>query len=383
MTILQAEGKYMNTLNHSIEGVPRYFESYVNDCFQNAYGALVAYYGLKPELILADYLSFMYDKDTGYIGLNYLHMPSRSFEFSEEQLNTSLEYIYFPAVSLYSGHEKSEVHKIPDNKIKISLYVEDDPKVAHKRLIELLDMGIPVITVVDLYYMRYHSAYQKSHGAHAIVVTGYNKEEGYVEIFDKYDLSKCDFDGRLPIEDLISARNSDNDQGSYTKPIRNMWMEVVKGEVFNINNDSWKNIITVSLRRMLEQKDILGCKCGLSALETCARDLVLKKDALPDDELFSLLRYYNTAFKLISRSRIRFSIFLKEISSMFCDVEEICDYLKDSSAKWEIASNLSLRLALTKKKDIMTNICKQLELIKEIESHAVEKLLELSKKQEA
>ncbi|AEY64966.1 BtrH N-terminal domain-containing protein [Clostridium sp. BNL1100] len=373
----------MNTLSRSIDGVPRYFVPYVNDCFQNAYGALIAHFGLKPELILADYLSFMYDEDTGYIGLNYLHKPSRSFEFSEEQLNTSLEYVYFPAVTHYGRHDKSEVQKSTDNKIKISLYVEDNPHIAHERLIELIDTGIPVITVVDMYHMSYHSAYHKTHGAHAVIVTGYNKEEGYVEIFDKYGLSKSDFDGRMSIEDLICARKSDNDQGSFTKPIRNMWMEISKEDSFKISNDSWKNIIVESLTRMKGEKDILGCRCGLPALETFTRDLIFKRYTMPDDELFSLLRYYNTAFKLVSRSRTRYVVFLKEISAMVHDIEEICQCLKDSSAKWEIVSNLSLRLTLTKNKDIMTNICRQLELIKETESRAVEKLLELSFKQEA
>lgn len=373
----------MNTLNRSIDGVPRYFVPYVNDCFQNAYGAIVAYFGLKPELILADYLSFMYDDNTGYIGLNYLHKPSRSFEFSEEQLNTSLEYVYFPTVTHYSRRDESEVKKLTDSKIKISLYIEDNPKIAYERLIELIDLGVPVVTVVDMYHMSYHSAYHKNHGAHAVVVTGYNKAEGYVEIFDKYSLSKSDFDGRMSIEALICARNSDNDQGTYTKPIRNMWMEVSKKEGFKPKCDGCKNIIAESSSRMKGEKDILGCKCGLPVMKIFTRDLIFKRDTMPDEELFSLLRYYNTAFKLMSRSRIRFVVFLREVSTMICDSEEICICLKDSSEKWEILSNLSLRLALTKNKDIMTNICRQLELIIVTESHAVDKLLELSYKQEA
>ncbi|WP_024831906.1 BtrH N-terminal domain-containing protein [Ruminiclostridium josui] len=373
----------MNTLSRSIDGVPRYFAPYVNDCFQNAYGAIAAHFGLKPELILADYLSFMYDQDTGYIGLNYLHKPSRSFEFSEEQLNTSLEYVYFPAVTHYSRRDRNEVQKLPDNKIKISLYIEDNPQIAHERLIELINLGIPVITVVDMYHMSYHSAYHNAHGAHAVVVTGYNLEEGYVEIFDKYGLSKSDFDGRMSIEEFICSRNSDNDQGSYKKPIRNMWMEVSKNECFTPDYASCKNIIVESLSRMKGEKDILGFKCGLPALESFIKDLVYKRDTMPDDDLFYLLRYYNTAFKIVSRSRTRFMVFLKEISAMVDDIEEICDCFNNSSAKWEIASNLALRLALTKNKNVMSNICRQLELIKETESRAVEKLLKLSFKREA
>jgi len=199
---------------HSISGVPRYFVPYVADCFQNAYGALVEYYNLDPDIILADYLSFMYDPDTGYIGLNFLHKPSKSFLFSEEELNTSLEYAYFPAVTCFGERIPEDAEQLPNDKVKISIYIEDNSQTAYERLKELIHLNIPVVIVVDLYHMRYHRAFQKEHGAHAVVVTGYNEEEGYVEHFDKYSLSSSDFDGVIPLKELMLARGSENCLGS-------------------------------------------------------------------------------------------------------------------------------------------------------------------------
>ncbi|HEX2927223.1 MAG TPA: BtrH N-terminal domain-containing protein [Ruminiclostridium sp.] len=366
----------MNISRHSINEVPRYFVPYVNDCFQNTYGALVSYMGLKPELILADYLSFMYDPDMGHIGANFLHRQSNSFVFTEEQLNSSLEYAYFPGVSQFSNCCAAEEENLPDDKIKITLYVEDDQDIAHSRLIELIDREIPVIVVVDLYYMRYHGAYLKRHGAHAVVVTGYNQEEGYVELFDKYDLSKSNFDGRMPVEELILARKSENPLGSYNKPIRNLWMEVRKNSSFFYNDKRWESIITESCSRMYGQKEVLGSKCGLDMIEALRKDLLERKERMQGDELFSFLGYYNEAFRVMSRNRIRFGVFLKEIAEKLKDnsAEEISALLKDSAKRWEIISNLVLRSALTRDKGVIDNICTQIQQIKDIESRAVEML---------
>lgn len=367
----------MNISRHSIDNVPRYYEAYTNDCFQNAYGVLVSYMKLNPRLVLSDYLSFMYDHKASHIGINFLHRFSHSFEFSEEQLNTSYEYVYFPAVSHFSSHNIMDANELSEDKIKISLYIEDDPDIAHSRMLELIDKDMPVVVLVDMYHMTYHRAYHKEHGAHAVVITGYNEEEGYVELFDKYQVSKSDFDGRFPIEELMLARSSENFLGSCSKPIKNMWMEISKSDRFYYNDMRWKAILEESCSRMNGEKTILGCRCGLDQIEELRRDLLVKKESIPEEEVFSLFKdYFNTSFKSISRSRVRFCIFLDEIALFlpYQLAEEVSTDLRDSARKWEVISNLSLRLALTKNINTLDSICKHLELIKETESRAVEKL---------
>lgn len=360
----------------TINKVPRYFVPYTNDCFQNAYGALVSHLELNPNLILADYLSFMYDAELGYIGINYLHKPSTSFDFTEEELNTSLEYVYFPVITQFSKRAEVSAREVPHDKIKIALYIESDSELAHYRLKKLLDEGIPVITVVDLYYMNYHGAYKKNHGAHAVVVSGYNEEAGYVELFDKYSLSNSDFDGRIPIDEFKLARKSENPQGLYSKPIRNMWMEVNKNEDFFYNKARWQTIIEESCRRMNGEKEILNLKCGLNVIEKFRNDLLSKYIGHSDETFLMFKYYYSQAFRIISRSRLRFSVFLSELTNYLPvnPIEQVNYQLQESSKKWEIIAGLSLRLAATKKQSTLESISKHLELIYEYESCAINKL---------
>lgn len=363
---------------YSISGVPRFFEPYVADCFQNAYGALVAYLNLNTDMILADYLSFLFDSETGYIGINFLHKPSKSFLFTREELNTSLEYACFPAVTCFGKRIPENVDQLPTDKIKISIYIEDDGQIAYERLRELINLEVPVVVVVDLYHMRYHRAFHKEHGAHAVVITGYNDEESYVELFDKYSLSGSDFDGRIPLEELQLARSSENCLGSYSKPIRNMWMEVGKSSRFYYSDIRWKTVIEESCKRMLGEKDILGFSCGLEVIGSFKKALFLKKQELPEEEIFPVYRYYyNYAFKMLSRSRTRFGVFLRQLEAELPDrlVDEVSIYLEESARRWEIISNLSLRLAMTKNAGSIDNLCNQLDRIRDNESRAVEKLL--------
>lgn len=367
--------------SHSIENIPRYFVPYTSDCFQNAYGAVISYMNLNPDLILADYLSFMFEADTGYIGVNFLHKSSKAFNFTEEELNTSLEYAHFPAVSCFTGPGEASAEVLSD-KIKICMYFEDNPDIAHDRLEELINNDMPVVAVVDLYYMRYHRAYQREHGAHAVIVTGYNEEEGYVELFDKYSLSNSDFDGKIPINEFRLARSSENFLGSFSKPIRHLWMEISKSPSFYYNNLRWKNIIEESCKRMLGEKSVLGIKCGLSVIDSFREELLNKKQELSGDELFSVYRhYYNSAFKILSRSRQRFGVFLRQLDSRLLSdiVEDAVFHLEDSSRRWEIISNMSLRLAITKNLSSIDNLCNQLEEIGNSEALATEKLLQCVK----
>ena len=368
-------------LKHSIKDVPRYFVPHTSDCFQNAYGAVVTHLGLNPDLILADYLSFMYEAETGYIGMNFLHKSSPSFEFTEEELNTSLEYAYLPAVTCFSMNREVELKEVPNDKIRICIYFEDNQETAHKRLKQLVNSGIPVVVVVDLYYMNYHRAYGKEHGAHAVVVTGYNEEEGYVELFDKYSLSSSDFDGRIPLDEFKLGRASENPVGSGSKPIRNMWMEISKSPNFFYNDQRWRSILEESCKRMLGEKDILGFKCGLNVIDSFRKDLLYKKSELPLEEVLRMYRhYYNYAFKIIARSRSRFGIFLMQLKGKLPErlIEEAVINLDESARKWEVISNVSLRLSLTKNINAIENLCSQLEQIRDNESRAVERLIRCS-----
>ncbi|MHB8062504.1 MAG: BtrH N-terminal domain-containing protein [Ruminiclostridium sp.] len=362
---------------HSIMNVPRWFSPYTNDCFQNAYGSVVSYLKLNPDLILADYLSFVYDPESGFAGMNYLHKESASVEFSEEELNIALEYVYFPATANFSMHEEQKRKDIQDDEIKITWYIDDDQSIAYSRMKELIDNDMPVVVVVDLYYIKYHKAYQKEHGLHAVVITGYNEEENYVELFDKYRFSNCDFDGQISIDELMLARTSENCSVRYSRPIRNLWMEFSGQKQFIYNEKRWMAILEESCRRMCGEKDLLGCKCGLNSMEDFRKDLLAKKDEKADQELMDFFRfYYSSLFRSLSRSRNRFNAFLLALGSALPEelVTEVTSLLKEAAKGWEINANLSIRLAITKNLNSIEKLNEQLNAIWNYENEAVGKL---------
>jgi len=364
---------------HSIQNVPRYYEPSVSDCFHNALIAQLLYQGLNPNIILADYLSFLYDSETGYMGVNYLFKYNISVEFSEEELNTSFEMAYFPVPELFSKDNLEYKTKPFKDRIVVKMYIETDSEQAYTRLKELIDQDVPAVVAVDLHYMQYHRAYKKEHGLHYIVVVGYNEEEGWYELFDKYKLSSSDFDGRLPIEEIRLARASDNPQkntlmGEFTRPIQNVWCEVEIHNEFKIQKDRIIAVLEESCKRMGSQKQVLGNQCGFKAIDALLRDLDIKKgEGLGEKNLYMFKTYYNETFKTIARSRKRFKVFINELNELITPMLqlEIANLLEESAKHWDICANLSLKLGITKKLALIEDIIKQLEEIKEKEIQVV------------
>jgi len=365
-----------------IQNVPRFYEPHVSDCFHNALSAQLLNQGLNPNIILADYLSFLYDNETGFMGVNYLYKYNTSVEFTEEEMNTSFELVFFPVPEPFNREEK---YKLSKDRLVVKMYLENDSDHAYKRLKELIDQNIPAVVAVDLFYMQYHKAYKKEHGLHYVVITGYNEEEGWYELFDKYRLSGSDFDGRLPIDEVRLARASDNPQnnvlmGEFTRPLQNVWSEVEIHNEFTIEKDSIIAVLEESCKRMGSQKRVLGYQCGFDAMDALLYDLENKKsEQLDERNLYLFKTYYNETFKTIARSRKRFKVFINEINVLFELQSEIANLLEESSRHWDICANLSLKLGITKKLLLLEDIINQLKEIKQIEINAVELMNKLSR----
>ena len=361
--------------------VPRYFEPYVNDCFHNAYSAVLLHMGLNPDIILADYLSFMYDCKNGYIGVNYFYRPNSTVEFTEDELNTSLEFVYLAPTTLYSHATVKDVDIRYKDRVNINMFIEDKPDVAYQRLKELLSNGIPVVAAVDLFHMKYHRAYGKEHGLHCVVFTGYDEDEGYFHLFDKYKLSSSDFDGILPITEVNMGRMSDNPlpgvNMAQKRPVRNLWMEINSDKDFKVTEEKLLKVMSESCRRMRGQKEVLGYQCGLQAIELFSRNLLEKKNEKLDNEKVYWYRVYlNGSLKNISRSRKRFGVYIKEISSLLPEqlVTSLRVSLEESSKHWDICSSIALKLGIRKSLDMVDDLVSQLEIIREMENRIVEKL---------
>jgi hypothetical protein len=369
----------MNT--HSIGNIPRYFEPHVNDCFLNALSSHLLYQKLDPRLILADYLSFIYNPADGYIGNNTYIKPIDIIFLAEEWFNTQFQFLYLHKPKCFRSEFSENPANIHPGKINIMFYIENDYLPAFSRLKELIDNDIPVIMAVDLYYISYHRAFGKEHGLHYIVVTGYNEEQGYLELFDKYKLSSSDFDGKMSFEEIRLARGSENPlnnplMGQYRRPINNLWAEVAIGGDFKISQGDVLAILKESICRMRGQTNIIGNPCGFEMMDRFIRDLLAQKDEeLDERNRYRFKTYYNETFKTMSRSRKRFNMFLKNSAGLIPELSgEILKDLEDSSLCWDIAANLCYKLAISKNFDVLDSIGKQLKKMREAETGFITKL---------
>jgi hypothetical protein len=369
--------------NKVIGNVPRYFEPFVNDCFSNAYASVLSHKGYNPHILLADYLSFMYEEDTGNIGTTYMFKDYTTVEFSEEELNSSLEFAYFPATANYQGQSESNTVKDKD-KIHFQWYIHDDCDIAFTRTKELIDADKPVIAFVNLYNMKYHNYFQQKHVLHSIILTGYHQDTECFELFDKYALGACDYDGTMSFEEIRIGRNSIipivnplvEDQ---QRPIRNLWVEIDIGPEFQVTDDKIMSLILESCKRMTGEKKVLGQVCGVARIQALRNDFLLRKEVGLDERMiFRIKDYYFQHFKTVSRSRKRFKIFIEEVANRLPlskeEIEQIAADLDQSAKLWQIASTLVLKLSIVKKVNLIDDLDNQFAMIMELEARAIERL---------
>lgn len=367
---------------HSLKNVPRYFEPHVNDCFHNSYATFLSCLGYNPNLLLADYLSFMYNPETEYIGVNYLYRYFTSVEFNEAELNTSLEFIYFPATAEFDPGNLGERPSLNQKQIQIQMYTTDNDQAAYQRLKEMIDQDLPVVVNVDLYYMKYHRTFQREHTNHCVVITGYDESENTFELFDKFPPFGSDFDGTLTIPEVNVARKSDCPfsnpmMGDYRRPIRNLWLEFQISPDFTVTGDKLISILKESYSRMAGVKKVMGHQCGLEVIDHFRRDLMRKKEKGFDErELYYFKTYLNMNLKSISRNRTRFKVFLQELDTLFPGnlTAAMRNDLSESAIHWDIAANLALKMGIMKSWALMGDLDKHLATAKEIETRVIENL---------
>ena len=101
-----------------------------------------------------------------------------------------------------------------------------------------------------------------------------------------------------------------------------------------------------------------------------------KNEKLDNEKVYWYRVYLNGSLKNISRSRKRFGVYIKEISSLLPEqlVTSLCVSLEESSKHWDICSSIALKLGIRKSLDMVDDLVSQLEIIREMENRIVEKL---------
>jgi hypothetical protein len=127
-----------------------------------------------------------------------------------------------------------------------------------------LDNEIIFIAIVDVYYIPYRREYEKIHGAHAVIVTGYDSYSDVVNIIDCYE--PYFYDGTITLVNFLRARSSKNpkDDNPYSGwQISNKWVDIYDG--FNALSSEMcilKNINDMLVSKTSTREEL----CGIDAL---------------------------------------------------------------------------------------------------------------------
>lgn len=219
-----------------------------------------------------------------------------------------LQYIYvgcFPSICVFKEHfiANGKISKICGEH---SFIVEGKGKLFNEIFSTnkvQLEKGINPIVIVDTYYLPYRTEYQKLHGAHAVILTGYN--DNYVEIIDWY--APTFFKGNLLIQDFIMARTSNCDDFSNPfacVPITNTWYYI---DVSKLDEEIRKKIIFENLGVLtcqVESKNNTFEKAGKGCLDYLQS--VIRKSAISNETNKSVMmkKIHDALFPFLCTSKL-------------------------------------------------------------------------------
>jgi len=219
-----------------------------------------------------------------------------------------LQYIYigcFPSICVFKDHfiANGKITKICGEH---SFIVEGKGKLFNEVFSlnkEQLEKGINPIVIVDTYYLPYRIEYHKSHGAHAVILTGYS--DNYVEIIDWY--AATFFKGNISIQDFIMARNSNCNDFSNPfacVPITNTWYYV---DVSKIDEEIKNKIIFENLSVLtyqVESKNNNFEKAGKECLDYLQN--IVKKSSTCNENNKSVImkKIHDALFPFLCTSKL-------------------------------------------------------------------------------
>ena len=197
---------------------------------------------------------------------------------------------------------------------------------------------LPVIVLVDVYYLPYRKEYLQYHASHAVILTGYNANEEFVKIIDWY--APYFYKGGLSLQDYRLARTSPNlkDVNPFSGfAINNYW--------YKLSDLHGKDLTTETLHKNLgdficsESDDERKIYTGAYAIDIIVnkieRELENDKREFPKlckhihDELFLFYRSFVLAEKYFELAK---SCFSHELNFKICEcISEFSQLLSKSN----------------------------------------------------
>lgn len=224
---------------------------------------------------------------------------------------------------------------------------------------------LPVIVLVDVYYLPYRQEYRKYHASHSIFLTEYKASEKSVRIVDWY--SPYFYKGVVMLEDFIKARNSDNpkDINPFSGfSIKNYWYKIV-AENINLNLPEIINN-NVNDMKMVTIDENNGIYSGVTAFEKIAIyfDTCLSKPDIAlnlackhlHDELFIFYRAVVLAKKYFEYVKLSFPDFIDlSITKFITEISELMETLNFYLLKGSVSCS---KEKFSKIKTLIENICR-------------------------
>lgn len=268
-------------------------------------------------------LNSLYDKDQVY----YSELDNFCFESCVRQVlegnskhNVSVILNYSMGFILYEDRNHIMIESEQDYSSILPTYSEyfhyyEESRVDYDKVwkenVLCLEKGNALIVGVDTFYLPYLPYFKKSHGKHAIIIAGYDKEKEEVYVIDWF--SQWKYKGKFSASILHESREN-FDYGvkrmypwAYLDPLTNeLDLKVAIAE----------NICLTIKQYYTKGKELQG----IFALEHIYNKLIKQQDNYHElKEYFSQL---SVQLKYVASRKNMFSLFLKE-ASYICESETI------------------------------------------------------------
>ena len=238
-------------------------------------------------------------------------------ENAEYYINKSMSFIVnrldtFELDYEFGIHARSLLPQF-DNKV-VRLIPEYDYKRVFEENIKYVHEHDPIIVGVDTYYLSYLPYYLKSHGKHAIILTGYNENDHKVEIVDW--MEPWYYKGYISDEEFLNARNSQNesDGGMFAgSPVNNNWTKVIDKNGWDATlSQIIRYTIELSLVQYYHPKKLNDVFCGIDAL-IYIKGMIANLEYQPIEIQAAFLDELHRAFFRLNRRREFWMDFLSNI----------------------------------------------------------------------
>lgn len=252
------------------------------------------------------------------------------------------------------------------NSDKVILWLEhgkNPTDVWNKNKAKLHD-NIPVITFVDLFYIDYQPLfYNKEHGFHSFILSGYTANDENAYIIDWYQ-PHWHYIGEMGMERYINARSSDNPRGINVAsgfPIGNSWLEIMReGWSQNTPLELTYNTLRYSMHKYFDfasekyDKNIIS---GIDALKTI-NNIFIQNCENEKEQVKKLVKEVYGMLFMLPKNRRLFNYYLKNALNEISvpQLKRVIDFNKDCILDYERLLLLMMKFDYEYKKEAYLKI---------------------------